>query len=45
MLPPQTDSAREKNPALKTSEEELATIYLTPLRDMVLTNVGAGKVS
>jgi hypothetical protein len=32
ILPAQTDSAREQNPTIKTSEEELATIYLTPLR-------------
>ena len=31
MLPAQPDSAREKNPKLKTSEEESATIYLTPI--------------
>jgi hypothetical protein len=31
ILPAQTDSARENPPEIKTSEEELATIYLTPL--------------
>jgi hypothetical protein len=31
IIPAQTDSAREQNPKIKTSKEELATIYLTPI--------------
>jgi hypothetical protein len=31
ILPAQTDSASEQNPKMKTSEEALATIYLTPI--------------